>query len=195
MSVLDVLSDRVLAAERIIRAPVILREEAQGSKCVETPVGHRGAHFALKLKADDHLRALRGSRGADDGYRNLPDYLVFSESQAKGKAPIVRSLLVELKSSEAGKELALRQIQLGVPVTQYLLSLAKVDHDALKNIEIHQAGLILWPDLPVARPRTRRGPPAGYEPERDAKTRIDVYDAPCGGDVTLDQFFYCPASV
>ena len=107
----------------------------------------------------------------------------------------MRSLLVELKSSEAGKELALRQIQLGVPVTQYLLSLAKVDHDALKNIEIHQAGLILWPDLPVARPRTRRGPPAGYEPERDAKTRIDVYDAPCGGDVTLDQFFYCPASV
>jgi hypothetical protein len=194
VSVLDLLAARVLADERIIRPPVILREENQRSKCVETPIEHRGPHFAVKLKADDHLRALRGSRDAEDGYRNLPDYVVFSALQAKGKPAILRALLVELKSSEAGKERAMRQIQLGAPLAHYLLSLARVDHDALRSTELHQAGLILWPDLPAARPRTRRGA-SGYEPERDAKTKIDVYDAPCGDDVQLDQFFYCPASV
>lgn len=194
MSVLDVLSNYVLAADRIVRPPVILREENQRSKCVETPIEHRGPHFAIKLKADDHLRALRGSRDAENGYRNLPDYVVFSELQAKGRPTILRALLVELKSSEAGKERAMRQIQLGAPLAHYLLSLARVDHDALKSTEIHQAGLILWPDLPVARPRTRRGE-VDYEPERDAKIKIDCYDAPCGEDVHLNGFFYCPASV
>ena len=88
----------------------------------------------------------------------------------------------------------MRQIQMGAPLAHYLLSLARVDHDALKSTEIHQAGLILWPDLPMARPRTRRGE-VDYEPERDAKTKIDCYDAPCGEAVYLDRFFYCPASV
>ena len=67
MSVLDVISHHVLAADRIVRPPVILREENQRSKCVETLIEHRGTHFAIKLKADDHLRALRGSRDAEDG--------------------------------------------------------------------------------------------------------------------------------
>lgn len=196
MNLLDVLSSRVLDAGRIIqpRPRVVLREENQRSKCEETAIVYRGEHFALKLKADDHLRPLRGSRGADDGYRNLPDYVVFSEEEAKGRAPILRALLVELKSSEAGKELALRQIQLGAPVTLYLLSLLKVDHDHLRSIEVRQAGLILSPDLPAARPRTRRGE-FGYPSERDTKIKIEIYDAPCGEDVHLDQFFYCPASL
>jgi hypothetical protein len=194
VSVLDVLADRVLAADRIIRPPVILREENPRARCVETPIEHRGPHFAVLLKADDHSRALRGSRDAQDGYRNLPDYVVFSEAQAKGKAPVLRALLVELKSSEAGKERAMRQIQLGAPLAHYLLSLARVDHDAFKSTELHQAGLILCPDLPTARPRTRRGA-SGYEPGSDAKTKIYVYDAPCGDDVYLDGLFYCPASV
>lgn len=194
MSVLAVLADRVLADKRIIRPPVILREENPRARCVETQIEHRGPHFAVKLKADDHLRALRGSRDADDGYCNLPDYVVFSEVQAKGKAPVLRALLVELKSSEAGKERAMRQIQLGAPLAHYLLSLARVDHDAFKSTELHQAGLILCPGLPAARPRTRRGS-SGYEPLRDAKIKIEVYDAPCGEDVDLDQFFYCLASV
>ena len=194
MSVLDVLSNHVLAADRIVRPPVILREENQRSKCVETLIEHRGTHFAVKLKADDHLRALRGSRDAETAIVTSLITSVFSELQVKGKPAILRALLVELKSSEAGKERAMRQIQLGAPLARYLLSLARVDHLALKSTEIHQAGLILWPDLPVARPRTRRGE-VDYEPERDAKTKIDCYDAPCGEDVYLDRFFYCPASV
>jgi hypothetical protein len=193
VSVLKVLADRVLAPERIVQPPVILREESKDSKCDETTIVCRGEHFGLKLKSDDHLRVLRGSRGADDGYRNLPDYLVFSESQ-EGKVSILQALLVELKSSETGKQRAMRQIQLGVPLTRYLLSLLKIDHEALRNLEVRQAGLILWPELPMARPRTRRGE-IGYTPERDAKTKIDVYDVPCGDDVYLDQFFYCAASV
>ena len=178
MSILRALAERVLAADRIAKTPIVLKEETAGSKCDDTAVNHPGAHFSLRLRGNDHLKILRGVPGSEAGFCNLPDYLVFSEGAAtkgsKQGGSILHVLVVELKSGEAGRERAVRQIQLGVSVAPYLVSLALVDDLNLTTPEIHQAGVILSPGLPPARPRTRRGA-YGYEGDLDPKAGIYIY--------------------
>ena len=91
---LNALAQRILAAERVTvygrSTSLVLQERAQSSKCIDTPVFHRDDHFALKLRDNDHLKFLRGNPGAEAGFCNLPDYLIFSESTAKNKPPIER---------------------------------------------------------------------------------------------------------
>jgi len=196
--VLDALATRVIAESHLVRAPgnapLVLEERGQRSTCENTPVHHRGAYFGVKLRGNEHLRCLRGRPEEDTGFCNLPDYLIFSSASSKRGEPILRVLLVEMKSGGAGRSRAMRQLQLGVPVAGYLAALARLDAPALALPAVHQAGVILSPDLPAARVKTRRGQ-FGYDPVLDAKTGIYLYDAPCGEDLYLDQFSYVPARI
>ena len=105
MSVLDALAKRVLAADRVVMTPIVLKEETAGSKCVDTAVNHDAVHFSLRLRGNDHLKVLRGLPGSDGGFCNLPDYLVFGEgpvaTSSKKSRPSLRVLAVELKSGSS----------------------------------------------------------------------------------------------
>lgn len=191
---------KVLAADHIVEPTLALTEKRAGSRCADIPVQYRGAHFAVRLRDNDHLKLLRGAsdreRGSVDGYTNLPDYLVFSEAPASKKdpRPVLRVLVCELKSSDASRALARRQVQLGALIVPYLVALARLDA-GLPPSTVHLCGVIAYQDLRPPQGRTRPGHIG--EPEDDApdpKVGIYVYPVPCGEPIYLDNFDYCPAS-
>ena len=62
MSFLDAIK-KVVAPSSIEVGPVMLRETRETSSCAEISVTHRGPHFAINLRDNDHLKILRGDPG------------------------------------------------------------------------------------------------------------------------------------
>jgi len=138
------------------------------------------------------LKLLRGSPGHSDGYCNLPDFIIFREEReiVRGnESMLVKVLLAEMKSSDVSLEIATRQLQLGAILVPYLLSAMKLDFAFTPTIEIRQCALLISPDLPGPKGRTRRSK-TQYEYETLTRIGIPRYDIPCGADVSFDEFEY-----
>lgn len=179
-------------ADRFIRDPIALQEMGKGSRSLPTRV--LGAQFAIRVHGNDHLKLLRGAPETADGYCNLPDYFLFAERPPTKKVrhPVVQVMLVEMKSSRP-KELARRQIQLGVAALPYLIALARLD-SPVDPPAVEVCGVLLWP-LP---PMKGRGGLAGanYAAETDPRVEVPIYaEVPCGAPLDMAHFDYAPARI
>ncbi|HEX4416654.1 MAG TPA: hypothetical protein VH165_02090 [Kofleriaceae bacterium] len=150
----------------------------------------------MRLRTNDHLKVLRGSPGRADGFCNLPDYIVFHEEQDSrgGERWLVKAMLAELKSSDASQELAVRQLQLGALLVQYLLSIARFGGQLYSIVELRQCALLISPNLPEPKGRTKRQK-TEYEAETLAGVKIPRYDVPCGAKISFDEFEYWSAEI
>jgi hypothetical protein len=64
----------VVERERVTYGSVVLEEDGRGNKCAPIAVSCRGAFWALRVKHNDHLRLLAGSKADDElSFCKLPD--------------------------------------------------------------------------------------------------------------------------
>jgi hypothetical protein len=184
----------ILERQRLQGMPVVLSEDKAKSRCEPTPLRHRHEPLVLRLHDEDFLKLLRGDRQMEtQSFRKLPDYLIFSAPAQVPRSPrdiSLRVLLCELKSGELSLHGAVRQLQLGRLLADYLLRVALFSQGQEHLPGIDWAGLILTPELPSGQPvkgATRAGPPPVFQ--NDQVFRIPVYLHLAGTEVHLDRFF------
>jgi hypothetical protein len=180
---------RIVKVQKVRSAPFLLEEDAQGSQCPPVMVKHRAACWALRL-ADGDCLPLLAELEKDRSVRKLPDYLLFIEPD-EGASVDMLLVICELKSSATGAEAALRQVQLGKLLAEYLLRLASFDLGRPKPPKVYPCGLIISPDLPPNlrfKGRTRPGK-IDIPWIHDNLSEMRMYHAPAGGEIHLDSLF------
>lgn len=180
----------VVEEARVAQAPLTLEEQAEASRCLPLQVRGASPHWALRLQSDDHLPVL----GSQHSVRRLPDYLVFSEPRTPVERPddvALQVLVCELKSSEAGVESALAQVQLGKLLAEYLVRLAGHTMGQSEAPKIWCCGLIASPELPPTLMAKGNIRPGKVElPYRfDKLSRMRIYRSRGGAELWLESFF------
>lgn len=153
----------IVDRERILEGEVTLLEDGMGNKCPPISVSCRGAFWALRVRHNDHLKMLAGSKlDHDRSFCKLPDYLIFAEPRSKKKrssshGPDLFILVCELKSSSTGAARgAMRQVQLGKFLAEHLVRLAMFAAGKIKeHPDLAIAGVIAAPSQLRARGVTR----------------------------------------
>jgi hypothetical protein len=180
--VLHTLLQKVLEPGRVQKPPLWLHDEQAGAgsqagtgRAIRTPIECSTEHCAVRLEGNEYFRFLKGE---PLGLRHLPDYLVFAEPPRRERegGTALWVLVCELKSSQkgardvsAGGKSALRQIQLGRFLVDYLVRLARYQDgksyptkkECWQEIaEVSCAGMVVHPEAPalLPKPRTRGGP-------------------------------------
>ncbi len=180
----------VVLDERVEEAPVELCEPAQGSRCKPVLIRSRWPHWALRLSDGDHLPIL-AELAKDQGVRKLPDYVVFGQNDAARSDAGLRVLICELKSSAAGAGSALRQVQLGFFLVEYMLRLAAFRQGESEKLSVWSVGVIISPAFPSnlspkGRTRPGRVEPAG---RYDKLTKMRVFEVRDGGEIQFEDLF------
>ncbi len=182
---------------RIRDAPIELTEEGKGNKCAPIPVAYLGNVWALRLTDDDCHRVLYGSKQDESkSFRKLPDYLIFAEPHGKRRkserGSALNALVCELKSSDTGAARAMRQVQLGKFLVEYLVRVASFATGSVKVLhDIDIRGLIASPSYP---PQIRtKGATRADQPddgwELDAASDMWIYRIGCDDDIRLEELF------
>jgi hypothetical protein len=204
--VLATIRQKVLDPGRIIEPPIWLHDEQ--AEQAKKQIGKQAAartliecstpHCAVRPKANEFYPFLRGGEPA--GVRNLPDYVIFADSPAKSGGAALWVLACELKSSEGGAKSALRQVQLGRLLVDYLVRMARFQagqqypskSDCWAQLaETFCAGMILRPDAPILplkhSTRSGRMPVPGIY---DGQAGMQIYDWRSGDSVRMDDLFF-----
>lgn len=183
----------IVDQRRVLVPPFELTEEAETSRCGPILVRYLGDCWALRLRDGDHLPVL-AELPKERSVRRLPDYLVFSEPRERPSRPDSVSLQVlvcEMKSSAAGADAALPQIQLGKLVAEYLVRVAAYSRGEVEVPKVWCCGLIASPQFPasqITKGSTRPGkvaPPGFY----DKLSSMRVHLTPGGGEIRLESFY------
>jgi hypothetical protein len=184
--------NKVIERTRIAQSPVVFSEASPSNTCVNTYLSGSDDCIAVRIRSNDHLKLLKGNPGQSDGYCNLPDFMVFREEHDRihgNEIVILKVLLAEMKSSDVALDLAIRQLQLGTILMPYLLAAARLDFAITAAVEVRQCALLISPDLPEPKGRTRRSK-TQYECETLMRVGIPRYDIPCGAEISFDEFSY-----
>lgn len=184
---------RIIDPARIVRAPVVLQEEAKTSRCEPIQVRSSAESWTLRLQSDDHLPVL-AALGKEHSVRRLPDYIVFSEPPVSAQRPedvALHVLVCELKSSATGAGEALAQVQLGKLLAEYLLRVAAHSVGGSEAPKVWCCGLIASPEFPASMLNKGSTRPGKVEPpgQFDKLSRMRIYRSPGGGEIHLASFF------
>lgn len=179
---------------RIVELPGELTEDATGSRSGPILVRYEGESWALRLKHGDHLPVL-AELAKERSVRRLPDYLVFSaplsEDDAETWNETLRVLVCELKSSAAGADSAVIQLQFGKLLAEYLLRIAAHSVGRDEPPKSWCCGLIASPQFPAAmmtKGRTRPGK-VEFPNFPDKLSSMRIYQMPGDGEIRLEGFF------
>lgn len=190
----------IVRRKRVVDGDSIeLHEPSETNRCKPVVVRSRCATWALRLEANDHLRFLE-ELPKQQSVTKLPDYLLFAEPPAPGHGEEIRIVIGEIKSSETGAESALRQVQLGKVVAEYLVRLARLytgqsepsPKDASRMPVANFAAVIVSPDLPtnlVPKGTTRPGKSLPFPWTYDDLCRMHIFRVPGGCELYLEQLF------
>jgi hypothetical protein len=183
----------IVAAKRVTQGAISLEEGASNSRHDPVAVRSRCPHWALRIHDGDCLPLL-AELATENSVRRLPDYILFAEpdrTPTTDRDVHLRVLICELKSSAAGAESGLRQVQLGKRLAEYLIRIALYAEKRTDEPNIYLSGLIVSPRLPMSmmpKGTTRPGatpPPGKY----DEHSKMRIYWSPLGGEIHLESFF------
>jgi len=179
----------IVRRKRVLDGNAIeLCEDAATNRCQPILVRSRNTSWAIRLDANEHLPFLE-ELPKEQTVRGLPDYLLFAEPPPDSAHELLRVVIAEIKSSEIGAASAMRQVQLGKFLAEYLLRVARFHlgqaelspKEILRAPVVSFAALIVSPDLPtnmVLKGGTRPSKTPLLPATFDGLCRMHVFRAP-----------------
>ena len=150
---------RIVAPDRVRDDDEIhLDEKNPNSICKPVRLDYRGSRWALRVESNDHLKLLVGSTDEAKltGWNRLPDWLVFCEPTKRGRrSHDLWAIVCELKSGGKRDASAVRQVQLGKFLVEYLVGLATFALGRVKDRpwrdRVDIRGLLVSPRAPTIK--------------------------------------------